>query len=652
MRNRTAIYVVAGLMIFGAQLAGLYVIVTNQREPDMPLPTLMPFYTPTPPPIPLNAQPWTQPVSTDYACLYFYPVHIDLRTGTQLLSDPPPDLTNAQLDGRTSSPDGQHEIIQQGAQVFARFSDSEPLLIADTVALRAWELTQWSPDSRYAAVEANARLYILDAKQQQVIQTISLYPEFGPLMYSGWSADSVFLAFADYPTLRVWSAADGRITQVPLPPEGVLNNQYLWSPQGHRLAYVWFVSGSVPGYLSVYIPGEDRQPRFELPLSWTDSMEWSPDNRWLVVQQQAAGDDYQNSVVNIFSVEDGAAYETFSIPRIFDAGGWLQAGSLLWAADSHSLLWHEQYWEQTQTPDYDYQLKRYDLPSRSVQTMAIAMPRPPVYAPDGKRIALTMRSDQGVSIELVNDDASSAFIQEADDAGDPSWSPDGRYIVAVWARGREGGRRVYLSWMRADGTARRTLDDGFWDVRDLAWLNDNRSLAYIAKRREGYSLELLDLETGETRTLLDGLDEVRELTYADGLLRLAWRKGIQAALSAYDDNGEPAYTLAWEDALQVSEQIALFFSPDQQYAAIKTGEYYHERLYLARTYGSSGRMVRSELYGLGDPLWSPDSKMLAFTQAPGWSEMSLEVVTADGDDLWRADSYPDAYRGLAWQRCT
>jgi Tol biopolymer transport system component len=205
--------------------------------------------------------------------------------------------------------------------------------------------------------------------------------------------------------------------------------------------------------------------------------------------------------------------------------------------------------------------------------------------------------------------------------------------------------------MRDDDSVRLTLDDGFWDVRDLRWLNDGRSLAYIAKRREGYSLEVADLESGQTRTLLDRLDEVRELTYEDGLLRLAWRKGTKAALSAYDDSGESVYTLAWEDALQVSERLALFFSPDKQYAAIKTGDYYHEMLYLTRTDGSSGRTVRSELYGLGDPLWSPDSKMLAFTQSPVWSEMSLEVVTADGADLWRADSYPDAYHGLAWQRC-
>jgi Tol biopolymer transport system component len=646
MRSRTAVYVIAGLVILG--VAGLYVIVTNQPQPQEPM------IPPTSPPVPPNAQPWTQAVDTEYACLHFIPVRVDTRTGVSQPSDVPEELIELALSGRSVSPDGRHEIIQQGRQVLVRFDQAEPLLVTEDSQHRAWELAHWSPNNRYVALETGDNLFILDAERQQVMDTIPLNARTSALMYIEWSADSLYLAYAQvHWLLRVWSSVDGRVTDVPLPEEGRYNNQYQWSPQGHRLAYLWVVQAGIQNYLSVYTPGEDRQPRFSLPVSWVDHTHWSPDGKWIAVQQQNSPDDYQTTAIRLLSLADSKIYDTMTMRRQFDVGGWIQTDSVLWSPDSRSLLWYDQYWEQTQTPDYDYQVMRYDLAARTIEAVETAMPRPPVYASDGTQMALTTLSAEGLGIELVSvqDNARIPFISEADDAGDAIWSPDGQYVAAVWAKGRDGGRQVYLSWMGADGTAKHTLDDAFWDVRDLHWLNDGRSLAYIAKRREGYSLELADLESGEIRVLLDGLDEVREMSYEDGGLWLAWRKGAQAALSGYNDSGDSIYTLAWEGPLPTSKRLAVFFSPDQQYAAIKTGDFYHEMLYIARTDGSWGRTVRADLYGLGDPLWSPDSKILAFTQATNWGEMSLEVVTTDGSDLWRADSYPEAYGGLVWQRC-
>lgn len=93
----------------------------------------------------------------------------------------------------------------------------------------------------------------------------------------------------------------------------------------------------------------------------------------------------------------------------------------------------------------------------------------------------------------------------------------------------------------------------------------------MTQRREGYSLEIANLNPGDTRVLLNNLKQAGELMYADNLLTLTWQKGKSAGLSAYHPDGENAYTLALAAEFIHPENLRIFFSPDARIAAVKTG---------------------------------------------------------------------------------
>jgi hypothetical protein len=105
----------------------------------------------------------------------------------------------------------------------------------------------------------------------------------------------------------------------------------------------------------------------------------------------------------------------------------------------------------------------------------------------------------------------------------------------------------------------------------------------------------------------------------------------------------------------VSRSSELFFSPDRQVAAVKVRLPDQEKLALARTDGSPPVIARAGLSGLGDPLWSPDSRLVAFTQSGQRGPVTWQIVGADGQDVW---SLPPARPGaeyvwgnLAWAEC-
>ncbi len=650
MRNRTLIYAVAGILVIGAQAAALWVIATRPGS-DTPQPPVLPTPAPlpTPPPLPVSTGPWIRPVETDYACLYFNNMRVDMRQGTITFIEQPPVSPYEWMSGRASSPNGQYEVVQNEQQLFIESASREPELLAGDLSMRVWNNLNWSPDNRYVMIEEDNRMRIFEISSLEMVLEVPLVEPSGGLIFYGWSPDSAYFAFTDYQGLRIWSAAEGRVLDVPRPPDSILSIHFAWSPNTHTLAYVWMATDNQHAYVSLYTPGQEHQPRFPLSETWIDRMDWSPDGRWLAVQQ-ASDQDYEHTLVHVFGA-DGTAYpDILRLRRAFDPRGWLISDDLIWQIDSSALMWYEETWEVGEI--YEYRLMEYALDTQAVTEHAAKMPNPPVYSPNNRYVSQTTRLETGRKVELLDtlDWTKFGLVEGADDTGNVTWSPDGRYAAVVWARGVDGGREVFLTWAQADGSNRHLLADAFWNVRDVRWLADDQ-LAFIAQRREGYSVEIADLKTGDTRVLAAGLDEIGELNHEGGLLQFLWQVESRAGLSAYQPDGKPAYRLVLPVEYSRHDLWSAFFSPDQRYAALKIRHPNGESLYLASADGSWGQEVRSRLYGLGDPLWSPDSKHLAFTQAVAWTQASLEVVTAQGEDVWRTPGYEGSYLNLTWESC-
>lgn len=358
------------------------------------------------------------PVETDYACIYFNNMRVDMRSGTTSYVEQPPVSPCAWMNGRTSSPNGWYAVVQNEQQLVIQAPSGQAHLLADSLNMPAWNNLNWSPDSRYVMLGQPDRLRIFDASSMKAIFEIPFTEQSGGSIFYGWSPDSAYFAFADFQGIRIWSAADGRVLEVPKPPDSIPTIHFAWSPNTSTLAYVWMAASNPQAYVSLYTPGQGRQ-------------------------QQASEQDYHHTAMHVFGT-DGTA-KTLLLRRVFDPRGWLVSDQIFWQADSRALLWYEETWEASEAP---YRFMEFALDTQVVIEHAADLPNRPSYSPDHQHIALTTHHDTGRKIKLLNtfDWTNAALIEDADDAGDVTWSPDGRYAAVVWAQGEGGGREVYLTW--------------------------------------------------------------------------------------------------------------------------------------------------------------------------------------------------------------
>jgi Tol biopolymer transport system component len=88
-----------------------------------------------------------------------------------------------------------------------------------------------------------------------------------------------------------------------------------------------------------------------------------------------------------------------------------------------------------------------------------------VWSPDSSRLAVTVST----GIYLVNADGTPTIM--IDPATGPSWSPDGRFLVATDTNQANGGKEPgSLVLMNADGSGRRFLHTSGLAMTPPIWL--------------------------------------------------------------------------------------------------------------------------------------------------------------------------------------
>ncbi|MFQ3534864.1 MAG: hypothetical protein SNJ58_03215, partial [Aggregatilineales bacterium] len=216
----------------------------------------------------------------------------------------------------------------------------------------------------------------------------------------------------------------------------------------------------------------------------------------------------------------------------------------------------------------------------------------------------------------------------------------------------------------------QTLTDGLWDARDLRWLAGSASLFFISERgaqgRPVYGAELFIPSTGEHRILLAGKDAVgMALLHGWDSVQFWWRERQRLGVNRHAADGEIVFAHSLPDEgstpirqVQVIDQLFIVQSPfpsavlapNTGALALKVGMTGDERLYIVKPDGSWS-LVRQNLSGLGDPLWSPDGAYLAFTQSVNQGQATLEIVTANGAPIRRVEGYRGLFGSLKWTRC-
>jgi dipeptidyl aminopeptidase/acylaminoacyl peptidase len=308
----------------------------------------------------------------------------------------------------------------------------------------------------------------------------------------------------------------------------------------------------------------------------------------------------------------------------------------------------------------------------------------PRISPDGKRVAYVSGSTDRESNEtkaaiwVTPLDGSAeprrfTFGEKRD--GTPRWSPDGRWLAFVSARGDEKApAQLYV--LPSEGGEARKLTDLKESVEDIAWSPDSARLTFVARvRAEDYDEEdekkraprrvtrlfykldsvgwttdrrrhvfVVDLDGGEPRRLTDGDAEHDLPTWSPDGKRLVfsalrgerWDMELVNRLYALDPDagGEPEQLTGDDLSIETPS-----FSPDGTRIAFRAipedGTYpHHSQIGVMGADGSDSRLLTTSLDrqcapypDYREPIW--DGDRILFTVEDG-GNVHAYAVAADG----------------------
>jgi Tol biopolymer transport system component len=632
----------------------------------------------------LVAQPsWTAPTpvptSTEWVIVPSYPTF----TATPVTQLPPNciggygvQLVSAPLFPAAApplpSPDGLSSVYTEAGNVYLESEGRAPITLQDggTFAGSLDIFGHWSPDGRYLAWVDSYQFVLTVIEAAAGSRTVVAQLEF-PSAFLGWSPDGRYLAYNQHylSDITVWGIDQQRVTYTSAVPgrDWLIQYGLFWSPDGDWLIFSWRDNSHIG-------QGQDAPHGFTLAAAGGSSVHdilltdqtqpaepfrqqviWSPGGAaFALTYLQFAADQYLETV-QVYGI-DGVLLGDVSTPIVQP----VYSDLMLWTTDWTAVKWSSDGQSLTYIRPVESQhfaLLGFDLDTDKFVTLTSDLDRPPFPAPAGDYIALYHGFDQPFSVDVLDTLSKQLvpLVSGASDSGDPDWSPDGQWIAAVWAAGEGSDRRVFLSWMRPDGSQRHDLDASFRDVTDLRWIS-NQELAYLAWRGDEANIEIVNLFSGEQRALPDTFSQVTDFALdsdADTLSFWWVTAAGERGRDTYDFAGTRLNRLYYDLDLELPRRE--FWSPDGTIVAIKVGALYNrgisaEALVLAFADGRPPILLRSGLSGLGDPLWSPDSASLTFTQSRDRSPASLHRVDTSGINQWEYAPFESGWI-IDWTAC-
>lgn len=484
----------------------------------------------------------------------------------------------------------------------------------------------------------------------------------------------------------------------------------IWASYGNRLADIEIQSYS-KSFLVIDLPTEGRHLKFDL-ADWfqfygpeylwgldstvtpTRELTWSPDGNYVLFQYLGrqfiyAPNTYREVLSWHFLLADIANASLKEIAA-FPQSPHPLSGSLqprpLWSADSHTIVFaHQPYAQQFIAHHAAGSSRVLPLLQNGDGTTALVYEIPSTASSLEDKLSSVALSgwNKGQTTITLTDthlQTQAVLIEGANDAGDPSWSPDGGQVAVVWATGSQTSRVVRLTWANADGTGKHTLDDELWNVQDLRWLNDGQSLAYVSARLQGQALEIVNLKTGAHRQIGTAVAQIARLTQnpQTGVLTYWWRTEQQTTgintigISSYMPDGTLIHQAQLSepiDGLEIfrnpyvwSKNVEIFPSPDAKVYLVRYSPdrwpNYPSSVQLIAADGSwsqviyKGGPVTPNYPPLITPaLWSPDSQRIFFyTQV--YPAPTVFMISVNGPRVlrtvapWSAD-----LNNLFWSDC-
>jgi TolB protein len=266
----------------------------------------------------------------------------------------------------------------------------------------------------------------------------------------------------------------------------VPNLQPAWSPDARHLAFM-----SLRGkHDAIYVTDAAgrRNKRITNDRFHDTFPAWSPDGK-RIAYASAWGEEGYVTVANA----DG------SNPQHVATTGGSGAGHVTWSPDGRQLALDV----RSATGSWEIDVINADGTGRH---MLMNGAHEPAWSPDGRRIAFWSGENNGNFIEAVNVDGRERVRLTRDgDSFQPAWSPDSTKLT--YARAIGGRYEIFV--MNADGTEQRQLTESYGDSDTMpAWSSDGRRIAFTHSLSGGAVRDLTEVYVMNA----DGTD-ARRLTF-------------------------------------------------------------------------------------------------------------------------------------------
>ena len=218
-----------------------------------------------------------------------------------------------------------------------------------------------------------------------------------------------------------------------------------WSPDGGKVAYVSFEDRKPVIYMQDLVSGKRRVIANEKGSNSAPT--WSPDGSKLAIALSKSG-SYQVYTVNA----DGSGLRRLTNSNGIDT-------EPQFSADGQSIYFTS---DRSGGPQI-YKMSASGGPATRV-TFSGNYNISPRVSPDGKTLAWIAQRDGGFSL-YAKDLASGQELRLADGASEPSFSPNGKYIMYAI----KGGGRTSLAVVSVDGRVKQRLTTKAGNIREPSW---------------------------------------------------------------------------------------------------------------------------------------------------------------------------------------